>query len=158
MSSAIIVDTEELDPGTVEKLRAAIAVVLAEAAAFEPDPAAVLGWSPAAVVEFGVRLAARYRTVQLAALRHAADNGGWVDRNTVYELGGYAPSRSLNGFTKPVSGVMRELAAEGMLPADAASPLVPRYDPAVSSFQRAQGFDMPAELAVLFAAHLGGGA
>ncbi|MFW3171162.1 hypothetical protein [Geodermatophilus sp. CPCC 206100] len=158
MSSAIIVDTEELDAGTVDKLRAAIAAVLAEAGAFEPDPAAVLGWSPAAIAEFGARLAARNRTVQLAALRHAADNGGSVDRDTVYRLGGYAPERSLNGFTKPVKGVMRELVAEGMLPADAPHPLAPRYDPAASSIQRAQGFEMPAELAGLFATNLGGGA
>lgn len=54
------------------------------------------------------------------SLRLPARAGTW-NRARVYELGGY-PERSLNGFTKPVSGVMRELTAEGLLPADAAYP------------------------------------
>ena len=46
---------------------------------------------------------------------------------------------------------MRDMAAQGLLPTDAITPMQPDYDPANPSFQRARGFSMPAEVAAVFA-------
>ena len=39
--------------------------------------------------------------VQAKAIMTAVNNGGFVSRDEVYELGGYAQNRSLKGFTRP---------------------------------------------------------
>lgn len=45
----------------------------------------------------------------------AAVNGGFVDRATVYDLAGYPDDRQLQGFTRPISTVARELEDQGSL-------------------------------------------
>lgn len=153
VSASLVVDVDDLEPETIEKLRAAINAVLAEAN-FVPDPAAVAGWTAASAAEFDKRLRARHRPVQADSIAASAHAGGHVTRAAVYAIGGYQPDRSLNGFTKPVRGVMKEMVAEGLIPADAAMPLEPVYDPTNQAFQKAQGFTMPAAVAAVFASAL----
>ncbi len=152
ITSAIIVDTDGLEPVTIAALHAAIATVMAEASDMTPAPDAVQGWTPELALELDTRLRQRNRPVQADTIRAAALAGGHVDRSTVYELGGYDPERVLNGFTRPVNGVMKEMVAEGLLPVDAAHPMKPDYDPTNPSFQRAQGFGMAEDVAAVFAA------
>jgi hypothetical protein len=151
VTNAIIIDTDGLEPSTIAALHAAIASVIADASDMTPAPDAVQGWTPQLAVELDTRLRTRNRPVQADTIRAAALAGGHVDRATVYELGGYDADRVLNGFTRPVNGVMKELVVEGLLPADAAHPMKPDYDHSNPSFQRAQGFGMPEAVAAVFA-------
>jgi hypothetical protein len=154
ITDAIIIDTTDLEPGTVAKIREAIAGVLAAESSFSPDPGAILGWTAETVLELDARLRNANRPVQANSIAEAAHAGGVIDRPTVYAIGSYKPERSLNGFTKPVRNAMKDMVAEGLLAADAVNPLEPVYDWTNASYQKAQGFSMPAELASLFAATL----
>jgi len=151
ISSALVIDTEDLDTETIQRIRNAVAEILAEADDFDPDPSAVLGWTMAAAAELRLRLERINRPVQARTIAAAAHNGGFVARTMVYDLGGYDQARSLNGFTKPVRRVMRAMVSDRLIPAEAAIPMEPVYDPSNPSFQRTQGFRMPAELAAVFA-------
>lgn len=151
MASTLTINTDGLDAEDVKRLREGIAKLLAELEATEVHADAVLGWGEAAAAEFYGRLFAANRPVQAKVIHAAAMAGGICDRKTVYELGGYDESRSLKGFTKPVTRIMKQMQAEGELPIDAADPMKPIYDWENPSFQKAQGFEMPAKLATLFA-------
>jgi hypothetical protein len=156
ITTALLIEVDDLEPETVQAIHDACAKILAQASGVTPAPEAVLGWTPALAGELDARLRSRNRPVQADTIKAEAAAGGSVDRATVYEVGGYDPKRSLNGFTKPVRGVMAELIAEGLLPADAAHPMKPTYDPNIPSYQRAKGFKMPPELASVFhSAHTG---
>lgn len=154
ITNALLIEVDDLDQETIAAIHTAVAEILAAASGVAPAPDAVLGWTPALAKELDTRLRARNRPVQADTIQAEAKAGGSVDRATVYTLGGYDEKRSLNGFTKPVTGVMTELIAEGLLSADAAHPMKPLYIAALASFQKAQGFSMPPELASVFrAAH-----
>ncbi len=148
--SALIIDTEDLDEEVVKKLRAAADSVLTEASHLVHDPTAVQGWTPDRAAELARRLRVENRPVQAGTIAWAAHHGGYAERDAVYALGGYDRSRSLSGFTKPVGRIMRDMVAKGTLPADAADPMKPVYDPANPSYQKAQGFRMPAAVAAVF--------
>ncbi len=96
------------------------------------------------------RPAAGNRPVQAKVIRLEVEGGGTCSRDAVYEAGAYDPDRSLNGFTKPVSRIMRQMQKEELLPLDAVDPMKPIYDPNNPSFQKAQGFRMPPELIPVF--------
>lgn len=150
ITTAILIDVEGLDPEVVEEIRDAAAAIIARTSDTVPDPDAVRGWTPALVDAFDARLRRRGRWVQADTIAAAARAGGRVSRETVYEIGGYDRARSLNGFTKPVAGVMRDMVREGLLPADAANPMKPVYDASNAANQKALGFTMPAEVAEVF--------
>jgi hypothetical protein len=85
--------------------------------------------------------------VQANAINEAIKAGtGYISRADVYALGSYKDSRSLKGFTRPVNRIMEKLVESGKLPEDAEDLLVPVYDPAIKSYQRALGFRVPLEL------------
>lgn len=151
MRKQIVLDVEDLEPAVLAEIEVAIDAIITRTSGHEPDPTAVGGWTAALVRELVDRLAKRGRPVQIRTLAYAAHHEGFAPRAVVYSLGGYAADRRLNGFTKPTNAIMREMIEEGLLPADAANPMEPRYDPARLSFQQAQGFDMPAEVAAVFA-------
>jgi hypothetical protein len=115
------------------------------------------GWTPELAQELVDRLAKRGRSVQAATLAYEAHHGGYAPRRAVYHLGKFMADRRLNGFTRPVNAVVREMVDEGLLPAGAVNPMEPQYDPARLSFQQAQSFAMgsdpasAAELAEVFA-------
>jgi hypothetical protein len=103
------------------------------------------GWTPESIGMLLGRLAVE-GPVQEAVIRLAAEQDGFVSRDQVYELGDYDADRTLKGFTKLVSRVVRVLQARGTVPNDAIDVLSPVYDPEIKSFQRAAGFRIPHEL------------
>lgn len=152
LTTALIVEVDDLDPAEIDELRTVIDEALAGLRAAEPDPGAVLGWTVPLAAELHRRLIAKNRPVQAKTIAAEAHAGGECGRDEVYRLGEYDPAeRSLSGFTKPVAGVMREMQHEGLLPQDAVNPMKPIYDPANPSFQKAKGFFMPSVLAPVFA-------
>lgn len=102
------------------------------------------GWTRAALDELLRRLATK-GSVQQAAISTALRAGGFVSREAVYEIGGYPETRTLRGFTRPVSGVCQQLRTEGILPIEAPDALEAVYDSAVSYVQ-ASGFRVPRAL------------
>ncbi len=115
----------------------------------QPVPAE--GWTVVAAAELHRRLVAAGRPVQALVLRYAAAHEGHCDRETVYELGSYPSTRALKGFTRPLMRVMQDMIHDSLLSADAPLPLQTQYDPAGSTFQKAQGFAIPQELRQVFA-------
>lgn len=80
--------------------------------------------------------------VQHAVIFSAAQNGGLVDRATVYALGNYPAERMLRGFTRPVRRIARALQDRGALATDVPDLLAPRYDGGV----QATAFAVPEDL------------
>jgi len=78
---------------------------------------------------------------QAEVIRAAAADGGSVDRDTVYEIGGYADDRMLRGFTRPSARITRDLQAEDLLPEGVTPMLTPQY-----AGVRAAGFEIPREV------------
>lgn len=72
------------------------------------------GWSQESLDAFIGQLVLRY-PAHAKVIVAAAANGGFVDRETVYDLAGYPSDRQLKGFTRPVSTVARELEDLGVL-------------------------------------------
>jgi hypothetical protein len=151
ISSALVIDTEGLDPETIDQIRRAVAHILAEAGDFEPPAGAVAGWTEDAAAELHTRLVRINRPVQAKVIAVAAHTGGFVDRATVYELGGYPDNRSLKGWSRPVNRLVNSMISERRITPDALIPLTAVYDPQNPSFQQTKGFQMPAELVELFA-------
>jgi hypothetical protein len=102
------------------------------------------GWTRNALEELLRRLAIR-APVQQKVLDAALKSDGFVSRQAVYELGAYKESRTLRGFTRPVTGACAQLRAEGTLPADAPDALEAVYDGRFSYVQAA-GFCVPRSL------------
>jgi len=105
------------------------------------------GWTQSAVSELLETLSFR-SPVQSAAIRFAAAHHGFIDRDKVYEIGGYAEKRTLKGFTRPVTRTVQEMKDSGTLPGDAVDVLETVYDPAYSYVQ-ASGFSVPTQLVPL---------
>ncbi|WP_086826186.1 PIN domain-containing protein [Allokutzneria sp. NRRL B-24872] len=83
----------------------------------------------------------------------AAENGGFINRQTVYALGEFHENRLLRGFTRPVNRITEYLRTEGMLSAIAPDALTAVYDDANSSLGAgyATGFRVTPQLVALFA-------
>jgi len=151
-STTLTIDITDLAPDVVGRLHAEIQRIL------QPGPApmapatvgqpVVSGWSDQSVEKALDLLAKGGHTAQLKAIRFALEHGlGHVTRSKVYELAGWDPQlRSLKGFTRPINRVTEDMKADGQLPAHALALLAPSYDPAVSGYQRAPGFDVPEDL------------
>lgn len=154
ITNTITVVVDGLDPDDIEQLQTGIAKLLAEMEADEHPVETVFGWTSASATKLLLRLVEGNCPVQAKVIHAAAINGGECDRETVYELGDYDESRTLKGFTRPVKRIMREMQTNGDLPIDAEDPMKPIYDHENPSFQRAQGFAMPSELAAVFVAAL----
>jgi hypothetical protein len=99
------------------------------------------GWTLAAIRELMDRLAIE-GPVQAAAIHLAADKDGFVSREEVYELGGYDPSRTLRGFSRPANRIAQEFRDEGKISPSAVDVLEAVYDPKISSVV-ASGFRIP---------------
>lgn len=122
------------------RLAAAGEAIGAEAVDFDaPEPGAS-GWTTATLEQLLGRLSAQGAGVQAATIREALTGIGEVARSRVYEIAGYAPTRSLKGFTRPVNRIVSEMTAAGVIPETADVPLEPIYDPAVRGYQSAKGF------------------
>ncbi|MEV4344721.1 PIN-like domain-containing protein [Actinoplanes sp. NPDC049596] len=98
-------------------------------------------WTPSGVSQLLSRLDVE-APVQAAVIREAAENGGIIDRERVFEIGEYGPSRMLRGFTRPVSRITRSLQASGVVDLEVPEMLRPRYDYGV----QANAFQVPDEV------------
>lgn len=56
--------------------------------------------------------------VQARVLRRAAESGGTLSRNDVYEIGEYDENRSLRGFTRPIRRITQDLRDSGEVTSD----------------------------------------
>lgn len=73
-------------------------------------------WTPETVGE--VMIALGWESPEHArVIRHAANHGGIVTREEIYELCDYGPDRMLKGFSRPVLRVVQVLAERGAIPA-----------------------------------------
>ena len=148
-SHVLMVPIDDLGQEEVAELSSRVTELLARFRGSESG--AVRGWTADLAAQLFRRLLAANRPAQTSVLIAEAQTNGRCDRETVYRIGHYNSNRSLTGFTKPVSRIMREMQEEGILPVDAAHPMTPIYDAQNPSFQRAQGFQMPEELVPVFA-------
>lgn len=98
-------------------------------------------WSGRAVDELLDRLDAE-GAVQADVIRRAAELGGIIDREDIYEMAGYDESRRLSGFSKPVFRITNELVADGLLAVDAVPMLTPIWAGGV-----AVQYEIPIEVA-----------
>ncbi|WP_419992671.1 PIN-like domain-containing protein [Streptomyces boninensis] len=71
-------------------------------------------WTAESLATFMDELMVRYPS-RVKAIVAAAANGGFVARETVYELAGYDETRKLRGFTQPIGTLSRDLQLTGQL-------------------------------------------
>jgi len=105
---------------------------------------AVDAWTADAVEELLRRLDAEGR-VQADVIRTAAEQGGTIDRETVYGVCGYEDSRMLRGFSRPAARITADLQREGIVGDLVAPMLVALYPDDV----RAAAFRIPAEVVAI---------
>jgi PIN like domain len=114
---------------------------LEDAARARSELDAVDAWTAEAVEELLRRLDAEGQ-VQADVIRTAAEMGGTIDRDTVYNVCGYDDSRMLRGFTRPAARITADLQREGIVGDRVTPMLVPLYPDDV----RAAAFRIPAEV------------
>ena len=90
--------------------------------------------------------------VQRAAIISAIKNGGFVSRDEVYTIGGFSPSRTLRGFTRPARRVMQGMQDDGALSDNAEEPLETIYDPK-TAMSRHPDFACPWRLLMRYGSH-----
>ena len=108
------------------------------------DPVAL--WTVDAVRELLRRLD-REGQVQAEVIRVAAEAGGVIGRDDVYELCGYDDERMLRGFTRPTNRITADLQRAGLLPENVAPMLKPLFPTGV----RASAFRIPSEVVEILA-------
>ncbi|UXI81800.1 PIN-like domain-containing protein [Streptomyces vinaceusdrappus] len=108
------------------------------------DDAQAASWTRESLFKFLYQLASRSPS-RVKVIKAAAENGGFVDRATVYKLAGYAEDRQLKGFTRPISTVERELKETGVLSGEEPFLLRTVYGSATEP-SWASGFRIPDEV------------
>lgn len=98
-------------------------------------------WSRGAVAELLRRLDAEGRE-QADVIRTAAEHGGIITRDEVFEIGGYEEDRMLRGFTRPTARLTRVLQDEGILDGEVEPMLTPQYEGGVLAVK----FEIPLEV------------
>lgn len=96
-------------------------------------------WYLSSLVEVLRRLRAQAQ-VQEATIKRAVENGGYVSREEIYEIGGYEPGRMLKGFTRPVTRISLEVAADYDLTRFHPDLLTPVYAEMKAGFGWVDGF------------------
>lgn len=117
---------------------------LEDAARARTELDTVDAWTAEAVEELLRRLDAEGQ-VQADVIRTAAELGGTIDRDTVYDVCGYDDSRMLRGFTRPAARITADLQREGIVGDRVTPMLVPLYPDDV----RAAAFRIPAEVVAI---------
>ncbi|MFE3786413.1 PIN-like domain-containing protein [Streptomyces goshikiensis] len=102
-------------------------------------------WNYAALASLMTLLRAE-ASVQADVIEYALENGGYVSRNQVYEIGGYDPGRMLKGFTRPVTRLSLQVAAAYDLARFEPYLLKPDYDEMKAGFGWVDGFRVPASV------------
>jgi hypothetical protein len=85
-------------------------------------------WPRAAVARLVSRLRNEKRHAQAEVIVAAARQGGFINREDVYQIAEYPMERTLRGFTRPVKRIAGELRSDGLIPEDAPHALVAIYD------------------------------
>jgi hypothetical protein len=116
------------------------------------DDESKLGWTKATLERLLRRLSV-VAPVQEATIRLAADQGGYISREQVYDLGDYDPQRQLKGFTRPVNRLVQELRDSGELAEQTPDLLTPVYDQMKHGFGWVDGFRVPQEVVGLIASN-----
>lgn len=112
-------------------------------------------WTAESLAVFMDELMRRYPS-RVKAIVAAAANGGFVDREAVYELAGYDETRRLRGFTQPVGTLSRDLQAAGVLTGGEPFLLTTVYGHAVDP-SWAKGFRIPSAVIPLLRSEYEGG-
>jgi len=114
------------------------------------------GWSADAI---GLLLAqlAEEAPIQEAVITEAVLQGGFVERAKVYELGGYAPDRSLRGFTRPIGRIAQEFRDEGFIHESAVDVLDAVYSASADNPSLATGFRVDSRVLPLIVTAVAGG-
>lgn len=118
---------------------------LADADRRREEAEASVPWTADALIALLTRLDDE-APVQGSAIRLAAQSGGRVTRDQVYELGGFPDDRMLRGFTRPPARLTAALQAEGVVPDHVLPILVARYPEGV----KASFFSVPPEIPALY--------
>lgn len=105
------------------------------------EPTEATPWTPEAVHAV-INELERQGHVQAFVIREAADHGGKITRERVYEIDGRSDEQMLRGFTRPVRRVTSELQALGLVPEGVTSLLRAVYETGVKSSH----FGIPAEV------------
>ena len=117
-----------------------------------PEDVESSGWAKQLLDEALAKLTASGADVQVKAIKRAAENGGFVSRAEVYELGNYSANRSLRGFSRPSNRVVQSMRDSGKLPEDAVELLETQYDPTGKGYRPTTGFSVPPEIVRLLLA------
>lgn len=132
-----------------QRLLTAIGGLQAEVAQPLEEDIESTGWTKQLLDDALGKLAGSGAGVQVKAIKRAVENGGFVSRAEVYELGDYAPGRSLRGFSRPSNRVVQSMRDSGKLPEDAAELLETQYDPKGKGYRPTTGFSIPPEIVKL---------
>ncbi len=109
----------------------------------ESSDDSVDGWYLSSLVEVLRKLRTQAQ-VQEATIKRAVENGGYVSREEIYEIGGYEPGRMLKGFTRPVTRISLEVAADFGLSRFHPDLLTPVYAEMKAGFGWVDGFRVDA--------------
>ncbi len=109
------------------------------------------GWNTDAIVALLNQLGDE-APVQEAAITYAARQGGFIDREKVYNIGDYPQSRSLRGFTRPINRVAQLFREEGRIHESAVDLLDTVYDQWSNNPSAAIGFELNSQIASLVVA------
>ncbi|MPQ99581.1 hypothetical protein GB931_16990 [Modestobacter sp. I12A-02628] len=142
----ITVDVTQWPEHLRQRLLAVARDLQAEVALPLPEDLESTGWTKELVEEALTALTASGAGVQVKAIRRAAENGGFVSRSEVYELGDYPSGRSLRGFSRPSNRIVQTMRESGKLPEDAAELLETQYDPNGKGYRPTTGFSVPPEI------------
>lgn len=80
--------------------------------------------------------------VQGAVIKYAALQGGFIERDKVYEIAEYEESRQLKGFTRPVSRITKTFREDGLIEEAAVDLLTAVYNPLSDNPNVAVGFEV----------------
>jgi hypothetical protein len=99
------------------------------------------GWDLAAVEALFSRLRDE-DAVHGDVIKYAALQGGFIERDKVYEIAGYDESRQLKGFTRPVSRITKLFREDGLIDDAALDLLTAVYNPLSDNPSIAVGFEV----------------
>lgn len=99
------------------------------------------GWDLPSIEALFNRLRAE-GAVQGDVIKYAALQGGFIERDKVYEIAGYDESRQLRGFTRPVTRITKAFREDGRIYDDAVDLFAAVYNPLSSNPSAAVGFEV----------------
>jgi hypothetical protein len=109
-----------------------------------PDES-VGSWSYASLIPV-INMLRAQAPVQEETIVRAVENGGYVSREEIYDIGSYGPERMLKGFTRPVTRLSLEVAANWGLSRFDRDLLIPVYAEMKAGFGWVDGFRVDSSL------------